>query len=234
MPCDDRPNHPAVLRCRAKRQLCVHLSHVADFTVCGACAVDTRLQPFVANNLARISAQSPRHAIVAAWPPIPQTANGTNPAPWPGFLTRLCGACERREMEIRSERVHDYRSLPDEFKLDFGQMHYMRSPPANTCTCEVRLREQSRRNHRAMRHCLPHRTRTWTRMLARKNANDWWLRNTHLAENGVTAMASRATKAARVANGTYRACRCGANTNRIGVPLVLMCMCCKLIPTSSL
>lgn len=175
MPCDDRPNHApgngAGQRCTKVTRPCQHIQHAGDdIRVCLNCATRTIQRPFITNELNNIKALSPSPGVPPAAPPGPN-----NRSPWPGFLTRLCTACEYREIKLMEVRqsgppVPAGCAAADLFPEEDRILH--EDAPRRTCTCERKLSQQSRTtDNPSYRHCAPCRINTWREMLERKRAN---------------------------------------------------------------
>lgn len=76
--------------------------------------------------------------------------------------------------------------------------------------------------------CLQHRVQDWPALVARKDANDRWLRSIARVPgslHGATlGMASKAILDRRDARGTYRPCPCGKEVHATGIPYAFLCM----------
>ncbi|KAK5122716.1 hypothetical protein LTR85_003631 [Meristemomyces frigidus] len=83
--------------------------------------------------------------------------------------------------------------------------------------------------------CFTHQRKVWRALEAKKDKNDTWLRNVRLininqAGQGTLVNADLATKRARSANGTWRACPCGRDANPACE--IWICMACEGIVSS--
>lgn len=220
MPCDDWPHRGFLGTCHGIRHPCVDPMHGAGpYTICTTCITATHAQGWVVANVARFTARSPPFA----WYPPPPPALLPQP-PWPGFWTRLCRECEKREQELNLARQHGVE--PPAFTPAAHLAHLAVSGHLNTCTCRDNLIGMHSRNRR----CRPCH-QAWTHnILARKDRNDKWLRGTDVrkdAKGWITTRADAKTRMRRCAEGSWRACRCGASVNTGRLPEVLMCMACE-------
>lgn len=180
----------------------------AAFRVCGYCRFATFATPW---------AQAIEDEVGNPPVNVGSVAHGNiAPGAWPGFQTRLCLKCENLE----HARIRDA-------PMFIGVGHDPRSMdwPRNTCICRFRLR------HDVM--CLPHRrTRAWTHHTTvarvRRNFVDNRLQGTGIRRcDGQTTFVHHSTRAMRARNGTYRACRCGAEPVPLHTMQVSMCMGCE-------
>jgi len=246
--CNDRFGHevhPWGFKCHTvanglfgRRTRCVDHGPGTNFTVCGACARRTLTLPWARATARGLQELSPP----ADWlwngrlngdfppdPPIP------NLPPWPGYLTRLCQTCEKQEQELchirQSGSVLPREHLSHEKRAILGTRY-----PTRNCTCAVLLTRmdngppQSAQNER---HCRWHRYLVKQRIEDRKLANDHSLATLDMkVEKGkfLACTASASKREQRLHNGTYRACRCGADVEFLRPdrdPEVLMCMSCE-------
>ena len=157
---------------------------------------------------------------------------------WPGFLSRMCTACEKYEQKVCELRLSflgvvgdtpapaapnpgaGQAGLPAAYQVpaaDYGEWY-----PLDNCTCRPRIMEEL---------CNAHRQELVTGLKNRMRANSDWLRTLDvvpLKGQGLPCTANALRIQSRVARGTYRACRCGSEVD-IGpnrVFEVLFCMSC--------
>lgn len=233
--------------------------HAGTFTVCANCVDHTKAMlclvqagpiavqsPWVNNspvtparnnydmsNEERIStgpnAVSPS-ALLA--PPIQlMTPNHLPNPPWGGFLTRVCDGCERliqSEVALRMTGVLVFNPAVH------GQWQ---AYPSNACTCRWKMGLSPT----SPTHCYTHQRRIWDDLEEKKDANDSWLRDIALNPQAVKMKrlmkATQLVKTQRRLDGTWRACRCGAEilTPQMTAPgapqrpppEALMCMACE-------
>lgn len=181
MSCDDGHAHPNVNGCSVGgRESCDSPLHGTPYQVCGDCAQDTLQQQFVLDGRRWI-----RRRNRPANPSRPFTSPlAIHTSPHPGFLTRLCRYCERRERKLlyaRQARAEapEYRLPRDQPPGSNVEAALMHEAPYNMCTCLRRLKYQNHiritpnvlRVEHGYRHCLIHRKRLWNQMILKKEAN---------------------------------------------------------------
>ena len=220
--CNDRQYHAYAGPCHANRQECCQ-DH--RFQVCDTCHNDTQvllgLHPG-GPNFVRVMHHADRYTpappLGPAGPLAPHgwlgLAGPVVPPPDPpfaGFMTRVCGDCERKLQSLRGLYTTQ-TVIPD-------HQSFMFAFPRESCTCAVTLGI----NGHGPRRCFPHRQKLWRKLEHRKNRNDRWLRNTERNAAGQIVQASDATKtlrrrtvtvAAPSGEATWRACRCGNTCDR--------------------
>jgi len=213
-PCTDRAHHlgprPAGVPpfpvgnggvCNVNRARCEN-GH--NHTVCDTCRTDTkRLLRFIPAGAAGATNRNRIGDLNGRTPPVgsPEwripTPAGTANHPWPGFLTPVCDHCE---LMIQSER-----RLRAAGQMPFPQDGNRRQVcPSISCKC----RKDFGVTTTGPRVCFPHQQLNWNRLVAKKDANDAWLRNAAYSASG-PVQAEQADKTRRDQEGTYRACRCG-------------------------
>lgn len=149
--------------------------------------------------------------------------------PWRGFLTRLCRTCEHREQQKVYEFINNpgsalsvanqnaHRTTKSAVGAPAEQPRTGWSPqwPMKSCTCASFLARTGPLPGAGGifddRWCWTHRAIAMDPLLARRDANDLWLRTTARDSQGRLCMASRKTMNKRntVNVACFRACRCG-------------------------
>ena len=158
------------------------------------------------------------------------TSNSTN-----HFLTRLCGICEEREIQLLQQRTgaHANNSIapapPPQAMRD-----KMEDFPYNTCTCKKSVLDA---RHLCKFHRHQHYLAIIPRLYAQRDANRAWLQSIERVNTRLVCRRSAATKQALndrrtgvVGGGpiVLRACRCGEDPiDDIREARVLQCMSCE-------
>lgn len=193
---------------------------------------------------------APDYAAFVPWGPAipsqplpPPHANGIKP-PFPGFLARVCGDCERMmrsEQDLRANGTIARSPSPsDEDKWE--------SYPwiSRTCKWELGMLPFPAGLVPSPTYCFSHKKKL-EQLESQKDKNDTWLRNIMLDPalprpqtlgGGHIVQANQARLTQRRMNGNWRACRCGKELDVDGfVAEVFQCMACSgwvsMLPTGA-
>jgi hypothetical protein len=158
------------------------------------------------------------------------TSNSTN-----HFLTRLCGICEEREIQLLNQRTAAIANNAIAPVTPSQAVHdRMEEYPDDTCTCKKAVLD-------TLRLCLGHRRQHYDdkipRLNAQRDANRAWLRSIERVGNrlvrrtGAAQLRELNDRRTGVVGGgpiLLRACRCGEDPiDDIREARVLQCMSCE-------
>ena len=234
--CHDKANHGPYGPCSANRARCCG-RHRARFWVCDSCALRTRRKLGMApggplHNRIRgpVASLSPRPTFPGS--NVPLAATRPNP-PWRGFFTRVCDDCELKIQSLRCTYIRTLLPTPENVdQWTSGSPQY-----DNSCTCLNTLGVGQDTETR----CYSHSRQIADALIAKKDENDIWLRNTMINGQGRLVRASPARLRERrmphaggalTSATTWRACRCGRDclnrpTAGAGMQEVWVCMACE-------